>query len=139
MTRITCILMLLLVLGIGVATAQSYKGDRQVITVTGKVVSVTNDEPLIGATVKGIKEQGVATDCEGNFSIKALQGSTLVVSYVGYDKAEVTVSDTTIIVRLIPAKPISGWIYLSEISNPKDETHKEPTGVSAIKAYALKE
>lgn len=51
--------------------------------VTGTVTDL-NGEPLIGATVmvKGTK-MGTATDVEGKFSIKAAQGSTLVVTYIG--------------------------------------------------------
>lgn len=124
--KITVTFFLLLVLGIGAASAQQIEGSNQVITVIGKVVSVNDDEPLIGATVevKGTRFRYV-TDTEGNFSIQVPQGSVLVVSYVGYDKAEVTVNDPSseIIVRLIPSKPQSGWIYLSEIPNPKDDAH----------------
>jgi uncharacterized membrane protein len=107
------IFILLLALGVGVASAQSYKDIRPLIKVTGKVISVTDDEPLSGAivTVKGTN-QSVATDNDGSFSIEVPKGATLVISYAGYDKAEVTVCDTTSkIVRLIPAKSKSGWIY----------------------------
>ncbi len=50
--------------------------------ITGKVTD-PQDEPLIGATVivKGT-QTGVSTDFDGNYSIKAAQGQTLVVSYV---------------------------------------------------------
>lgn len=124
MARISHIfIFLLLALGIGVAMAQSVVDSRQFITVTGQVLSVTDDEPLIGAmvVVKGT-QRGVATDIEGKFSIEAPRGSTLVVSYVGYDNAEVTVSDTVKIVRLIPSKHKSDWIYCDE---QKDETKRK--------------
>ena len=60
---------------------------------TGKasgVVKDTNGEPLIGATVmvKGTNN-GVSTDANGAFSIKANPGQTLVVSYVGHKSKEV--------------------------------------------------
>ena len=112
MARIFHILLLLLAFDVGIVSAQTVVDNRHLITATGKVVSVTDDEPLIGASVavKGTK-RGVATDFEGKYSIKVPCGSTLVVTYVGYDKAEVTAGYTTKIVRLIPAKPISGWIY----------------------------
>lgn len=124
--KITVTFCLLLVLGIGAASAQQIEGSNQVITVIGKVVSVNDDEPLIGATVvvKGTRFSHL-TDIEGNFYIQATQGDTLVISYPGYDKAEVTVNDllSEKIVRLIPSKHQSGWIYLSEIPNPKDDAH----------------
>lgn len=130
MVRITYIFILLLVLDVGVATAQPVVDNKQMITVTGKVVSVTDDEPLIGAmvAVKGT-QRAVATDFEGRFSIEAPRGSILVVTYVGYDKAEVAVDDTTKIVRLIPAKPISGWIYCdgNGVPQPQSDTTQHIT------------
>ena len=53
--------------------------------VTGKVVSATDGEELIGATVQVQGTQtGTVTDFEGNFKINANEGQTLVVSYVGF-------------------------------------------------------
>ena len=114
---------MLLAFDVGIVSAQTVVDSRHLITVTGKVVSVTDDEPLIGASVmvKGTK-RGVATDFEGKFSIKAPVGSTLVVTFVGYDKAEVTAGYTTKIVRLIPAKPISGWIYCEGNRVPQSQS-----------------
>ena len=53
--------------------------------VNGKVTSATDGEPLIGATVQvqGSKA-GSVTDIDGNYTINAEQGQTLVFSYVGY-------------------------------------------------------
>ncbi|WP_418894643.1 SusC/RagA family TonB-linked outer membrane protein [Limibacterium fermenti] len=74
----------LFLIGIGLATAQT--------RVRGTVVDEAG-EPIIGATVtiKGVS-QGTATDIDGNFSITAPEGGTLVVSYVGYQSQEVPVS-----------------------------------------------
>lgn len=58
----------------------------QDIVVQGTVISATDGEPLIGASVisdvKGVK--GTATDIEGNFEITVPSGSNLVISYVGF-------------------------------------------------------
>ena len=64
----------------------------QDVNVTGNVVSATDGEPLIGATVmvKG-SSQGTATDIDGNFSVQVKNGSTLTISYVGYTTQEVKV------------------------------------------------
>lgn len=60
--------------------------------VTGVVVDATG-EPLIGATIR-IKggSQGTTADLDGNFTLNAKQGATLIVSYVGYKTKEVKVS-----------------------------------------------
>ena len=60
--------------------------------VTGKVVSATDGEGLIGATVQVHGTQtGTVTDFEGNFKINANEGQTLVVSYVGFLNKQVKV------------------------------------------------
>lgn len=57
----------------------------QQITVHGTVLSKTDDEPLIGASVlDNSSKQGVATDLDGNFTITVSEGSKLSISYVGF-------------------------------------------------------
>ncbi len=70
-----------LLLFIMAVTAQAQK-----ITVHGTVISATDDEPLIGASVIPEKggSTGVATDFDGNFTITVADGSNLTISYVGY-------------------------------------------------------
>ena len=57
----------------------------QSLTASGKVVD-SNQEPLIGATVKvvGQNAQGSVTDLNGYFSLACRQGDVLEVSYIGY-------------------------------------------------------
>lgn len=78
--------------------------------VTGSVFD-QNREPLPGASilVKGTAE-GVATDIDGNFSVKAKAGQILIVSYVGYETQEVSV-------------PTSGKVevFMKEVSDVLDE------------------
>ena len=70
-------------------------------TVTGKVLSTTDNEPLIGATVvvQG-KQGGTVTDLDGNFSIEANDGEILVVSYIGYITQNVKLSSSNITIYL---------------------------------------
>lgn len=67
--------------------------DRQ--TITGQVVDMKG-EPVIGASVK-VKgtRLGTITNFDGRFSLKADEGSTLVISYIGYDDKEVAASSGT--------------------------------------------
>lgn len=62
-------------------------------TVKGVIADV-NGEPLIGATVK-VKGTQIATvtDFDGNYSIEAPEGSTLEVSYIGFNTQEVKVGN----------------------------------------------
>ena len=67
------------------------------ITVSGRVIDATTQEPLIGSTilVKG-STQGTTTDVEGNYSIAVADGNAvLVFEYVGYEKQEVLVGNQT--------------------------------------------
>lgn len=66
----------------------------QNITVRGTVLSATDDEPLIGATVMSKVQgaNGAATDIDGNFSLIVPEGSDLVVSYVGFKPKTVKAS-----------------------------------------------
>ncbi len=51
-------------------------------------------EPLIGATVMVAKTtNGTSADLDGNFAIKCKPGAKLVVSYVGYETAEIPAKD----------------------------------------------
>ncbi len=74
------LLSLLLVLQVGFA---------QQIRVSGVVISEEDGEPIIGASVivKGTTI-GTVTDIDGNFSLDAPSGSTIVVSYVGMQSRE---------------------------------------------------
>ncbi len=59
------------------------------ITVKGHVKDSAG-EPIIGATVRVAGTNGgTITDFDGNFTIKADQGATLNISYVGYQPANV--------------------------------------------------
>ncbi len=61
-------------------------------TISGTVLSSTDNEPLIGATIQVEGAQGgTITDFDGNFTIEANEGQTLVVSYIGYVTKKVKV------------------------------------------------
>lgn len=57
--------------------------------INGTVVSASDGEPIIGATVK-VKgaSQGTVTDSNGKFSINVTAGKTLIVSYIGMQTTE---------------------------------------------------
>ncbi len=102
------LLLLALAVGRGVANAapvpQTQSGTVQPAEVTGQVLD-ENGEPLIGATVmvKGTVV-GTATDYDGRFTIKAPQGATLTVSYVGYNTRNVRVDGSVLTINLEQAE-----------------------------------
>ena len=84
---IVLVMAMLMAQAMGMGAALSAK------TVTGTVTSSADNEPLIGATiqVEGAQATGTITDFEGNFTIEANEGQTLVVSYIGYIARKVRV------------------------------------------------
>jgi hypothetical protein len=61
----------------------------QGFTATGRVCD-SNDEPLIGATIKAVGTTlGTVTDIDGNFSLDCNSGAMLDVSYIGYNSQQV--------------------------------------------------
>ena len=55
-------------------------------------------EPIIGATVRVEGTQtGTVTDYDGNFSLKANQGATLTVSFVGFQTATVKAAPSVVV------------------------------------------
>ena len=65
----------------------------QNITVHGTVISKTDSEPLIGATVMTeVKGSGTVTDIDGKFEVSVAPGSSLTISYIGYQTVKVKAS-----------------------------------------------
>lgn len=67
--------------------------DQQQKTISGKVLDSENN-PLGGATIINQNSKlGVASNMQGNFTIKAGVGDVLLVSYIGYVAQSVTIGD----------------------------------------------
>lgn len=66
------------------------------ITITGKVTTVKEKEPLPGVaiSIKG-KNKGTITDANGNYSLEAEPGDVILFSFIGYVPQEITVGNTT--------------------------------------------
>ena len=63
------------------------------VIVRGMVIDAENKEPVIGAAVfiDGTNK-GIATDIDGQFALKVPSDTSLVISYIGYEKQKVRVS-----------------------------------------------
>ena len=66
------------------------------VKVSGKIVDEQN-EPMIGVSVleKGTTN-GIITDLDGNYTLNANEGSTIVYSYIGYITQEKKALEGTI-------------------------------------------
>ena len=63
------------------------------VIVRGMVIDAENKEPVMGAAVfiDGTRK-GIVTDIDGQFALKVPSDTTLVISYIGYEKQKVRVS-----------------------------------------------
>lgn len=79
-----------LVFFMSLTTLQVFAQD---LTVTGTVISASDNYPIIGANVlvKG-STVGTITDIDGNFSLSAPKNSILVISYIGCETQEIKAS-----------------------------------------------
>lgn len=82
--------LLLCLFGLVFSTLHVFSQER---TITGRVSSSNDQSPLPGVSVK-VKEtnQGVGTDAQGNYSIRAEVGQTLVFTFIGSEAKEITVT-----------------------------------------------
>lgn len=94
--RVWCLLMVIFLsfTNITAMEAQSNK-------VSGIVVSNTDDQPLIGVSVsvKGTSI-GTVTDLEGQFTIQAEKGQSLVFTYVGFSSLETRVDNNNTVLQI---------------------------------------
>lgn len=92
-----CRIALVLLLGVpAISSLQANPSQNR--TITGVVTSGTDGEPLIGVSVQ-VKETGSGgiTDIDGNFSVTAEEGQTLVFSYIGFVSQEIKVGASAVI------------------------------------------
>jgi len=81
-------------------------------TITGKVTSSDDGSALPGVSliIKGTTN-GTSTDFDGNFSLNAIQGQMLVVSYIGYNTKEVEVNGNELNIQLVPGVNLSEVVF----------------------------
>ena len=111
-------------------------------TLTGTVTDGDMGGPLPGATVmvKGTSN-GTSTDFDGNFTIETDQSSgTLVVSYIGFLRKEVSFSSTGNVgtITLMPDAQQLGEVVVTGVQDIARD-RKTPVAVSTIKAAEIQE
>ena len=75
---------------------------QETILVKGTITDAKTGETLIGVSVvpKNSPTSGTVTDVDGIFSLNVQKGSTLLVSYVGYQVAEVAANSNNLSIKL---------------------------------------
>lgn len=87
-------------------------------SVSGVVSDDSGALPGVSVVVKGTTT-GTTTDFDGNYSISANNGDTLVFSYVGYETQEVVVSGSTLNVTLQSGVALDAVVLLGNRSKPR--------------------
>ncbi len=99
--------------------------------VRGQVVTLTSNEPVVGATVQDIRSgTGTTTDGRGQFNLTAT-GDSLVVSYTGYERVTIApIPDQDFLtVRLDPNTTLSTVIIQAD---PPDVSLRTAASVQRI-------
>lgn len=107
-------------------------------TVTGKIISKTEREPIAAASIK-VKgsQQGTSANEAGEFSIKISKGTTLVISAAGYHKYEyVAENDNYVVIELDPELKALEEVVVTALG-VKKETKRLGYAVQEIKGDEL--
>lgn len=72
--------------------------NAQDVKITGQVTSASDNEPLIGVTVKVVgSSSGAITDFDGNYTITADKNATLEYTMIGFNKVQQQVNGRSVI------------------------------------------
>lgn len=115
----------------------TYLWAQQQVTISG-IVTDNENYPVIGGSVviKG-SSTGVITDIDGNYTIQAAQGQTLIFSYVGMDSKEVLIANQTVIdVRLTEGVELSEVVVIGYGTVKKSDLTGAVSSVSAKELQA---
>jgi len=112
---------------------------NEVKSITGKITDASG-EPLIGASViiEGTSI-GATTDLDGNFSIDAEEGQTLVISYIGYDTQRVVVdASNSINITLSEGVELESVTIIGSRGKPRTDVER-PVPIDVVSATELRQ
>ena len=101
--------------------------------------TVTDDQgvPLVGASVvKKGTSIGTTTDFDGNYSIDAILGDRLIVSFIGYEPLEVLINSTILNITLVSGLALSE-VIITGSRNPNRVATESTVPVDVIDVKEL--
>jgi len=98
--------------------------------ITGIVINKVTREPLQGASVQ-VRDKAVVTDSKGRFTISAIQGQTIAVSYVGLKTINVRVENNTSEVS-VEMEEDANKVEEVVVTGYKSEKKKDLTGAVSV-------
>lgn len=111
---------------------------QQLLSIKGRVTDAVTGEPVAGATIN-IKDshKTVLADTKGEFTIAAKEGSTLLVTYVGYQDAQAVVQNAGFVnIQLTAASRQLNDVVVTALG-VKKETRKLGYAVQEVKGEDL--
>ena len=109
----------------------------QQITVQGHVKDATG-EAIIGATVRIVgQDNGVITDFDGNFVIKANEGQQLQVSYIGYKTATAAVAPKLVITLEEDAQTLNDVVVIGYGAVKKNEHRGQSSLTKLTRSFII--
>jgi TonB-linked SusC/RagA family outer membrane protein len=114
----------------------AFQVHAQNVSVSGKVIDATTSNPIEGASVIVKNGKGTTTNVNGNFTINAAKGSSVTVSYVGFQNAQVVINGTELLVKLIPTSLNLEEVVVTGLG-VKKETKKLGYSVQEVKGSDL--
>lgn len=112
--------------------------NAQSIKITGKVISSSDKEPLIGVTVRASGTPGgTVTDMDGNYAISANKDATLTFSMIGF-KTEIIKVGSSKVVNIILTDASSDLNEVVVIGYGSVKKGDLTSSISAVKGSDLK-
>ena len=107
--------------------------------VSGKVIDSETNDPLPGATiiVQGTAD-GAVTGFDGTFSIDVEEGTILIVSYLGYETAEVSAGIDSDIIGLYSTVVIDLHFKFNKIASTQGVVDPITATLDWLKSYLLR-
>ena len=107
--------------------------------ITGTVKDAKTNDPIVGATIliKG-SQKGTTTDINGGYTIEAIEGDIIVVSYLGYSPKEILVGVEKIYNLLLyeQVSELNEVAIVSTRGKPRTDVNR-PVPVDVINAKEL--
>lgn len=112
---------------------------EQAKTTVKGIVLDENGDPVIGASVVDASgKNGTVTDANGNFALDVAKGTTLKISYLGYNTTNVTASGSTLRVVLEPSNHELNEVVVTALGI-KREKKSLGYAMQEVKTEGLKE
>ena len=107
--------------------------------ITGNVFDKQTNEPLIGASIVLLSRAGgIVTNANGQFTITALNGDSMEVSYIGYEKKVISCDQTELSIGLSPS--LSNLQQIIVTANREASLRTDaPVAISKLSALTIQE